>query len=153
TGKARLRCQSAPSQIAVGVEWVFVDERENEFRFKVTAKDGDRLKIVKSGELLKSSMTLDMVHKTGSLALQAISFGNGMRGMKWEFDPALDSFEVMQSGNTSHHRFQIDLGDRKRLIQGTIELERRDGAIELIGHLTSPSQLQPIILKSRVTND
>jgi len=145
--------KTAPQTIGVGAKWVLADERNNSRQLNVIAKQGKEVTIqeVEVKGSLSPPMTLYMKETPDGLSLRSLAFTDGTRALRFTFEPELDIAGLTRSGKKTSVAFQLDIGDKSKVIEGVLEAERKGDIVELIGHPNSPEGAKPVTLRSKIT--
>lgn len=145
--------KTAPQTIGVGAKWVLADERNNSRQLTVIAKQGNQVTIqeVEVKGSLSPPMTLYMKETPDGLSLSSLAFTDGTRALRLTFVPELDIAGLMRSGKKASVAFQLDIGDKSKVIEGVLEAERKGDLVELIGHPNSPEGAKLVTLRSKIT--
>lgn len=153
SGSKTWQVKTAPQTISVGATWVLTDEHNNSRQLKVIAKQGDEVTIQEDEVKASVSppMTLYMKETPEGLSLKSLAFADGARSLRLSFMPDLNIVGLTRSGKKSSVSFQVDIGDKSKVIEGVLDVEPKGGLVELTGRPNSPEGAKPVILKSKVT--
>lgn len=138
-GKETWRVTSAPSELREGAEWKLTSDRGRERTLRITARRGDELTITESGsQTTSATLELNALATPQGLALSSILLKSGLGAMRITFKPELQIRLDSAAANNTEVAFQIDQGNREKVAQGSVFLERQGNRMLLRWQPKSP---------------
>ncbi|MGH9761227.1 MAG: hypothetical protein ACREAC_10330, partial [Blastocatellia bacterium] len=137
-GKESWRVGKLPAALEAGAEWELANQNGAQRTLKILSVKGDELTIEASGAEGASTPIVLVERKTATgLALASVTVGKGRESMAISFKPELD-FAGASNNSKSESNFQIDEDGKKRLVEGKVSVELRDGVSHLVWEPQSP---------------
>jgi len=159
TGSESWRVVSAPNvsninELREGAQWTLREASGRERIMRVTTRRADEITITETNsEADATRLELTARITSQGFALRAVRLLDGTRSMRIAFTPELNLASVSSVANNADVGFEIDLGNQRRVAQGTVSVERQDGSLRLRWMPRSPDWARSRPLTSTIRTD
>jgi hypothetical protein len=138
-GRETWHVTNAPSELRESAEWKLVSDRGRERSLRIASRRGNELTITESNlQTNLATLELNALATPQGLALRSMLLRRGAGAMRITFEPELQLQLDLATTNNTEVAFQIDEGNREKVVQGSISLEKQGDTTLMRWHPKSP---------------
>jgi hypothetical protein len=155
-GNEQWQIKTTPANLNEGAQWTQVNAFNVERQMKVTARKGDEVTIseVDGGQLSPATRTTIIAKETAlGLAVRSVTFTNSVHTMQVTFTPELNLSATSSSASSFDVAFQVDLLRQKKVIEGTINVQKNGNTVQLRWQPRSPDWAKARQVNTTITLD
>ena len=161
-GSETWRVVSAPSvadmgQLREGAQWTFREVGGRERTLRINARIGDEVTITEANAEKRDGPKLEIVARLlpQGFALRQVRLTERARSMRVTFTPELNLSNASAGASIAvgDINFEITLGNNRKVVQGTVSIERQDNGLRLRWTSKSPEWAKARAFTSTIKMD